>query len=41
MTQNYLNQAGIAQLVEQLICNQQVPRSIRGAGTKKSKKGGE
>ncbi len=28
----YLNHAGIAQLVEQLICNHQVPRSIRGAG---------
>ena len=39
MTQNYLNQAGIAQLVEQRSCNPQVPRSIRGAGTKKRKKG--
>jgi hypothetical protein len=33
MILNYHNSAGIAQLVEQLICNQQVPRSIRGAGT--------
>ena len=27
--------AGIAQLVEQLICNQKVPGSIPGAGTNK------
>ena len=27
------NNAGIAQLVEQLICNHQVPSSILGAGT--------
>jgi hypothetical protein len=33
MTPNCHNSAGIAQMVEQLICNQQVPRSIRGAGT--------
>ena len=30
----YLNHAGIAQLVEQRFCNPQVPRSIRGAGTR-------
>ena len=33
MTQNYLNSAGIAQLVEQRFCNPQAPRSNRGAGT--------
>ena len=33
MILNYHSPAGIAQLVEQLICNHQVPCSIHGAGT--------
>ena len=39
MILNYLNQAGIAQLVEHFTCNEDVPCSIHGAGTKKRKKG--
>ena len=33
MILNYLDPAGIAQLVEQRFCNPQVPCSIHGAGT--------
>ncbi len=35
------NNAGIAQMVEQLICNQKVPSSILGVGTIKNKELGK